>query len=66
MSFVYHASQVEPIIAPGGGGTIQKVDSSNFPIATTIAAAIVTVKPGGLREMHWHPNVRSYSQLHIN
>lgn len=33
------------------------VDSRNFPIATTIAAAIVTLEPGGLRELHWHPNV---------
>lgn len=33
------------------------VDSRNFPIATTLAAAIVTLEPGGLRELHWHPNV---------
>ena len=31
------------------------VDRRNFP-ATDIAAAIVTLKPGGLRELHWHPN----------
>ena len=28
----------------------------NFKVATTIAAALVTVRPGGIREMHWHPN----------
>ena len=32
------------------------VDSSNFPAATTIAAALVEVQPGALRELHWHPN----------
>ena len=32
------------------------VDSSKFKISTTIAAAIVTVHPGGIRELHWHPN----------
>lgn len=56
-SYVFYASQGTPIEAPGGGGSITIVDSSNFPIATTIAAAIVVVKPGGLRELHWHPNV---------
>ena len=37
------------------GGMVKIVDSKNFP-ATNIAAAIVTLKPGGLRELHWHPN----------
>ena len=27
-----------------------------FPVSKTIAAALVEVEPGGLREMHWHPN----------
>jgi oxalate decarboxylase len=36
-------------------GTVRISDSSVFP-ATTIAAALVEVNPGGLREMHWHPN----------
>jgi oxalate decarboxylase len=31
-------------------------DSKNFMVSTTIAAALVTVRPGGIREMHWHPN----------
>ncbi len=37
-------------------GSVRMVDSSNFPAAAKIAAAYVTVKPGGLRELHWHPN----------
>jgi len=32
------------------------LDSSNFPAATTSAAVLVEVEPGGLRELHWHPN----------
>ena len=32
------------------------VDSSNFPVANTIAAALVEVEPGAMRELHWHPN----------
>lgn len=37
------------------GGEVKIVDRKNFP-ATDIASAIVTLKPGGLRELHWHPN----------
>jgi len=37
------------------GGEVKIVDRNVWP-ATNIAAAIVTLKPGGLREMHWHPN----------
>ena len=37
------------------GGSVKIVDRRNFPV-TNIAAAIVTLKPGGLRELHWHPN----------
>jgi len=37
-------------------GEIRIVDSSNFKAAANIAAAHVTIKPGGLRELHWHPN----------
>ena len=38
------------------GGEVTIVDSSTFKVSTTIAAAIVTVHPGGIRELHWHPN----------
>jgi oxalate decarboxylase len=38
------------------GGEVRVVDSSTFTVAKTIAAALVTVHPGGMREMHWHPN----------
>ena len=58
-SYVYKASKIAATKAAGGGGTIKIVDSRNFPISTTIAAAIVTLEPGALRELHWHPNVRS-------
>ncbi len=37
------------------GGSVRIADSRNFTVATTVAAALVTVKPGGMREMHWHP-----------
>jgi oxalate decarboxylase len=37
-------------------GEVRIIDSSIFKVSTTIAAAIVTVHPGGMRELHWHPN----------
>jgi oxalate decarboxylase len=46
----------DPIEVPGGGGTVRITDSSNFPAASTIAAAFVELRPGAMREMHWHPN----------
>jgi oxalate decarboxylase len=38
------------------GGEVRIVDSSKFKVSTTVAMAMVTVHPGGLRELHWHPN----------
>ncbi|MCJ1270995.1 hypothetical protein MMC22_010894 [Lobaria immixta] len=63
-SYVYKLSQKKIPPAPGGGGTLAIVDSRNFPIATTIAAAIVTLEPGGLRELHWHPNAEEWLYFH--
>ena len=45
-----------PVTKRTKGGMVQIADSRNFKASTTIAAALVTVHPGGLREMHWHPN----------
>jgi len=54
LSFKYELLKQPPIQTPGG--TVRIVDSSNFPISKTIAAALVEVEPGAMREMHWHPN----------
>jgi oxalate decarboxylase len=53
-SFSYRLSAQQPVKTPGG--QVRVVDANNFPITTT-AAALVEVEPGGLRELHWHPNV---------
>jgi oxalate decarboxylase len=42
------------------GGEARVVDSRNFPVSTNIAAAMVTVKPGAMRELHWHPNASEW------
>jgi oxalate decarboxylase len=35
---------------------VKIVDSTSFKAPTTIAAALVEVDPGAMRELHWHPN----------
>jgi oxalate decarboxylase len=37
-------------------GTVRITDTKVFPVSKTIAAALIEVEPGGLRELHWHPN----------
>jgi oxalate decarboxylase len=52
--FDFKASSMPPTkVTPGG--SVKIIDSKIFPV-TPISAAIVTLKPGGLRELHWHPN----------
>jgi oxalate decarboxylase len=46
----------QPVTKRTKGGEVRIIDSSTFKVSTTIAAAIVTVHPGGMRELHWHPN----------
>jgi len=45
-----------PVTERTKGGEVRIVDSSTFKVSTTVAMAMVTVRPGGLRELHWHPN----------
>jgi len=42
-------------------GTVRIADSNNFLVSKTIAATRVTLKPGGLRDMHWHPNADEWA-----
>jgi oxalate decarboxylase len=43
----------QPVEVPGG--RVRIVDSTNFHAASTIAAALVELDPGAMRELHWHP-----------
>ena len=54
LRFSHRLSEQAPIKA--AGGEVKIVDSSNFPASSTIAAALVEVAPGAMRELHWHPN----------
>lgn len=54
LSFKHQLLAQPPIKTPGG--SVRIVDSSNFPASKTIAAALVEIEPGAMRELHWHPN----------
>jgi oxalate decarboxylase len=55
MKFDFRMSSMAPTFQTAGG-EVRVIDTRNFPVSTTIAAAHVTVHPGGLRELHWHQN----------
>ncbi|KAK4864588.1 hypothetical protein LT330_009583 [Penicillium expansum] len=52
-SYSYHLS--EQPAHEVAGGSVKIVDPLTFPIASNFSAAVVTVHPGGMREIHWHP-----------
>ncbi len=54
-SFVFDLGGMQPN-SQTKGGSVRIADSTNFHISKTIAVAMVTIAPGGMREMHWHPN----------
>jgi len=53
MSMTWRLHEQEPVEV--AGGRVRIVDSSNFPAASTIAAALVELDQGAMRELHWHP-----------
>jgi len=54
LSYTWHMHPQEPTKVPGG--YVRITDSRNFTVSQTIAAARLDIEPGGIREMHWHPN----------
>src|SRR5262249_8479796 len=50
-----HRMMAQPPIKTKSG-TVRITDSKVFPASTTIAAALVEVEPGAMRELHLHPN----------
>ncbi len=63
-AFQFRMMQMKPQKSTAKG-EVRIVDSGNFPAAANIAMAHVTLKPGGLRELHWHPNADEW-QYYIN
>jgi oxalate decarboxylase len=57
-TFSHRMLAQEPIKTKSG--TVRITDTSVFPASKTISAALVEVEPGGMREMHWHPNTNEW------
>lgn len=51
--YIFRASKLPKTEFPGG--SIQLVDNTNFPV-TNLAALFIDLEPGGMREIHWHPD----------
>ncbi len=52
--------------APHGvfkGGREWRIDSTRFPISTTMTGVILDLEPGALRELHWHPNADEWQYV---
>jgi oxalate decarboxylase family bicupin protein len=58
-AYSYHWSQQEPARVPGG--SIKILDPATFPIAASFSAALITVEPGAMRELHWHTTSDEWS-----
>ena len=51
-TYSFHWSQQQPLEVDGG--SVKILDPETFPIASMFSAALVTIKPGAMRELHWH------------
>src|SRR5262249_29189550 len=45
------------------GGTAREVSAIKFPVAKSIAGVLMTLKPGGLRELHCHANAAEWAYM---
>jgi oxalate decarboxylase len=55
IDYTFRMKAMTPL-AEGPGGSVRVVDSKTFPAAKTIASSLFNIKPGALRELHWHPD----------
>src|SRR6201998_53959 len=57
--YTFRIKSMEPTIA-SNAGEVRIVDSRNFPASKKFAAAQLIIKPGHMREIHWHPNATEW------
>ena len=61
MSHKFSLLDVRPVEFPGG--SIRVVSQEDFPINSSLASALMTIKPGAFRELHWHPNADEWQYV---
>jgi oxalate decarboxylase len=57
--YTFSLRSMKPLATSEAGET-RIVDSRNFPVSKHIAAGLLIIKPGHMREMHWHPNASEW------
>jgi oxalate decarboxylase len=57
--YTFRMRAMEPTKA-SKAGEVRIVDSHNFPASKHIAAAMLIIRPGHMREVHWHPNASEW------
>jgi oxalate decarboxylase len=57
--YIFRLKSMQPTIA-SKAGEVRIVDSHNFPVSKKVAAAQLIIKPGHMREIHWHPNASEW------
>jgi oxalate decarboxylase len=57
--YTFRLRSMEPTTA-SKAGEVRIVDSRNFPASKNIAAALLIINPGHMREIHWHPNAAEW------
>ncbi len=45
------------------GGSAREATALEFPVSKSIAGVLMTLKPGGLRELHWHANAAEWAYV---
>jgi oxalate decarboxylase len=45
------------------GGTAREATAREFPVSKNIAGVLMTLTPGGLRELHWHANAAEWAYV---
>lgn len=60
-SFRFALEEVKPRVFEGGKALESTVD--NFPASQNIAGVSMYLKPGGLRELHWHANAAEWAYV---
>ena len=57
--YTFHMESMPPTKRTAGG-EVRVVDSTNFPVSRNVAAGLVRIHPGGMRELHWHSNASEW------
>src|SRR6185312_13199524 len=58
-AYTFKASTMQPTFT-SEKGEVKIVDTKLFPASTKISGGIVRLKPGAMRQLHWHPNASEW------